>query len=386
MRLWRKKEPMKKLTVIHLLGVAGMATFLASSAYAQSTSHFYGGGSVGQSRTEMDPAHTTGVLLPGVNTTGVATDNTGNAFKIFGGYQINRNIALEAGFFDLGKNRFSASTAASGTLSGETRVQGLNFDLVGTLPLTERFSALARVGAQHAWSKDRFSGTGAGAGIPSSSKHNDSNYKVGLGVQYEMTPAFWIRGDVERYRIKDAVGRRANVDVASVSLVFPFGRAPERVAAAPVYVTPAPMPAPVAVAPMPAPVVMAPVPQRVSFSADTLFGFDKSTVRPEGRAELDKFSNQLSGTSYQSIRVEGHTDRLGSTEYNQALSEERAESVKNYLVTNGNIDPTRISAVGKSETQPVTAAGDCPDSLARSALISCLQPDRRVEVEVTGTR
>ena len=77
----------------HLLGVAGMATFLASSAYAQSTSHFYGGGSVGQSRTEMDPAHTTGVLLPGVNTTGVATDNTGNAFKIFGGYQINRNLA-----------------------------------------------------------------------------------------------------------------------------------------------------------------------------------------------------------------------------------------------------------------------------------------------------
>ncbi|MBU4520412.1 MAG: OmpA family protein, partial [Gammaproteobacteria bacterium] len=173
---------------------------------------------------------------------------------------------------------------------------------------------------------------------------------------------------------------------ASVSLVFPFGRAPERVAAAPVYVTPAPMPAPVAVAPMPAPVVMAPVPQRVSFSADTLFGFDKSTVRPEGRVELDKFSNQLSGTNYQSIRVEGHTDRLGSTAYNQALSEERAESVKNYLVTNGNIDPTRISAVGKSETQPVTAAGDCPDSQARSALISCLQPDRRVEVEVTGTR
>ena len=71
------------------------------------------------------------------------------------------------------------------------------------------------------------------------------------------TPWVEARGDVERYRIKDAVGRRANVDVASVSLVFPFGRAPERVAAAPVYVAPAPMPAPVAVAPAPAPVVMA---------------------------------------------------------------------------------------------------------------------------------
>jgi len=379
---------MKKLNVLHLLGVAGMATFLASSAYAQSTSHFYGGGSVGQSRTEMDPARTTGIVLPGVNTTGITSDNKGDAFKVFGGYQINRNIALEGGYFDLGKTRFTTNTAPPGTLSGETRVQGLNFDLVGTLPLTERFSALARVGAQHAWSKDRFSGTGAGGGISSNSKHNDTNYKVGLGVQFEMTPSVWIRGDVERYRIKDATGHRANVDVASVSVVFPFGREPVRVAAAPVYVAPAPAPlsAPIAVAPAPAPVVMAPAPQRVSFSADTLFGFDKSTVRPEGRVELDKFSNQLSGTTYESISVEGHTDRLGSTAYNQTLSEERADSVKNYLVTNGNIDPARISAVGKSETQPVTAAGDCSDSQARASLINCLQPDRRVEVEVTGTR
>ena len=377
---------MKQLTVLHLLGVAGMATFLASSAYAQDTSHFYGGGSVGQSRTEMDPARTTGILLPGVNTIGSDSDNKDTAFKVFGGYQINRNIAVEGGYFDLGKTSFTTRTAPRGTLSGETRVHGINLDLVGTLPLTERFSALARVGAQHAWSQESFSGTGAGAGISSSSKHRATNVKVGLGVQYEMTSALWIRGEVERYRIKNATGGRANVDVASVSLVFPFGRAPVRVAAAPVYVAPAPAPlsAPIAVAP--APVVMAPVPQRVSFSADTLFGFDKSTVRPEGRVELDKFSSQLSGTRYESIRVEGHTDRLGSTAYNQTLSEERAESVKNYLVTSGNIDPTRISAVGKSETQPVTAAGDCSDNLARSALINCLQPDRRVEVEVTGTR
>ncbi len=132
--------------------------------------------------------------------------------------------------------------------------------------------------------------------------------------------------------------------------------------------------------------VVAPAPQRVSFSADTLFGFDKATVRPEGKAELDKFSNQLSGTSYQSISVEGHTDRLGSTGYNQTLSEERAASVKNYLVTNGQVDPALVSAVGKSESQPVTAPGDCSDQQSRAQLINCLQPDRRVEVEVNGTR
>jgi OOP family OmpA-OmpF porin len=380
---------MKKMNFLHLIGIAGMATSLASSAHAQDTSHYYVGGSVGQSRTEMDPARTTGIVLPGVNTTGIATDKTGDAFKLFGGYQINRNVAIEGGYFDLGKNRFTTQTAPAGTLSGDSRVQGMNLDVVGTLPLTERFSAQARVGVTHAWTKDRFSGTGAGAGIASSSKHNDTNVKVGFGVQYEMSPSVWIRGDLERYRIQNATSRRANVDVATVSLVFPFGRAPAaRVAAAPVYVAPAPAPAPVVVAvqPVPAPVVMVPVPQRVSFSADTLFGFDKATVSPEGRAELDKFSNQLEGTTYQSISVEGHTDRLGSMQYNQKLSEERATSVKDYLVTNGKVDPTRISAVGKSESQPVTAAGDCSEKQARSSLISCLQPDRRVEVEVTGTR
>ena len=62
------------------------------------------------------------------------------------------------------------------------------------------------------------------------------------------------------------------------------------------------------------------------------------------------------------------------------------QSVKDYLVIHGRIDPARISATGLSEGQPVTAAADCPDSLSRARLIECLQPDRRVEIEVTGTR
>jgi len=210
-------------------------------------------------------------------------------------------------------------------------------------------------------------------------------------VQYELSPAMLLRGEVERYRIDNAVGQRNNVDVVSVSLVFPMGRAPERrMAAAPAYVAPAPAPTPmapavVAAAP-PAPVAVAPAPQRVSFSADTLFAFDQAAVRPEGKAALDDFSNKLSGTSFGSITVEGHTDRKGSTAYNQTLSGERANSVKDYLVSSGKIDPTKISAVGKGESMPVTKAEDCSDKLSRAKLITCLQPDRRVEVEVSGTR
>lgn len=382
---------MKNRPSLRLLGLASLGAFVAVPALAQDTSHYYGGVSLGQSKTATDAAGLTAGLLPGVSTASSSTDEKDKAFKLFGGYQFNRNVAIEGGYFYLGKNSFNAVTVPPGTLAGESKVQGLNLDVVGTLPLTERFSALARIGVQQAWSKSNFSGTGAGAGVVGSSKRNDTNVKYGLGMQYEISPAMWVRGEIERYRIKNAVGRRNNVDVASVSLVFPFGRAAApRVATAPAYVAPPPAPAPEPVAvvapPAPAPVAVAPERQRVSFSADTLFGFDAAAVRPEGKTALDSFSNQLSGTTYESISVEGYTDRKGSDAYNQTLSGERANSVKDYLVTNGKIDPTKISAVGKGESAPVTKMEDCSDKLPRAQLITCLQPDRRVEVEVTGTR
>jgi OOP family OmpA-OmpF porin len=80
----------------------------------------------------------------------------------------------------------------------------------------------------------------------------------------------------------------------------------------------------------------------------------------------------------------GHTDRIGSVKYNQKLSVKRAEAVKQYLVDKG-IAANRIYAEGKGKSQPVTKAGDCKGKVT-SALIACLQPDRRVDVEVTGTK
>jgi OmpA-OmpF porin, OOP family len=124
----------------------------------------------------------------------------------------------------------------------------------------------------------------------------------------------------------------------------------------------------------------------VSFSAESLFNFDQSNVQPEGRAALDKFANDLSGTQYDSISVEGHTDRLGKPAYNQKLSLERANAVKDHLVTTGRIDPAKITATGKGESTPVTQPGDCKGTRQTPALVTCLQPDRRVEIEVTGTR
>jgi len=215
---------------------------------------------------------------------------------------------------------------------------------------------------------------------------------VGAGLQYAFSPSFLVRGEAERYRVNDAVGNHGDVDMVSISLVFPFGRtaAPAPRAAAPAYVAPAPAPV-VAQAPPPPPPpapapVMAPERRRVSFSAESLFVFDRADVQPEGKAALDRFAAETRGTQFDVITVEGHTDRLGSPAYNQKLSTQRAEAVKSYLVSSGGFDAAKINAVGKGESTPVTQAADCKGNSPTPKLIACLQPDRRVEIEVTGTR
>lgn len=155
------------------------------------------------------------------------------------------------------------------------------------------------------------------------------------------------------------------------------------VAAAPIVEAAAPPPPPkVAAAPVQAPAPMAP--QSVNFSADALFAFDKSALKPEGKSELDNFARSLGGVKYESIFVTGHTDRLGTSAYNQSLSQRRANAVKDYLVSR-DVPGNRISADGKGETQPVTRMGDCKGGKSAS-LISCLQPDRRVHVQLNGTK
>ncbi len=127
-----------------------------------------------------------------------------------------------------------------------------------------------------------------------------------------------------------------------------------------------------------------PAPQKINFSADALFDFDKSELRPQGKAILDDLANTLGGATYEVILAIGHTDRLGSAQYNQKLSLKRAESVKQYLVAKG-IAPNRIYAEGKGKAQPITKPADCRMT-NRKALITCLQADRRVDVEVTGSK
>ena len=385
---------MKKTKLLRQLGLAGLGSLLAVSAapvFAQDGGYSYGGVALGQSRARIDEERITATLQgAGLTTTGMTRDNTGAGFKLFGGYQFNRNFAVEAGYFNLGKFSFLSTTQPAGSLNGEIKLQGLNLDLVGTLPVTGGLSVIGRVGAQVSSARDKFSGTGAVNVLNPNPSKRSASYKLGAGLQYEVSPSFLVRAEGERYRINDAVGNRGDINLMSVSLVFPFGRAPQpapRMAAAPVYVEPPPPPPPPVVAPPPPPppIVRAPERRRVSFSADSLFTFDKSDVRPEGREALDRFAKELIGTQFEVVNVEGHTDRLGTPTYNQKLSVRRAEAVKAYLVSTG-LNASKVTAVGKGETTAVTKPGDCQGNKATRKLIACLQPDRRVDVEVVGTR
>jgi len=151
---------------------------------------------------------------------------------------------------------------------------------------------------------------------------------------------------------------------------------------APPVVTPAVVPpAPVAAARPPATL---PAGEKLTLDADTLFDFDKSTLRPAGRDTLDSFVGKLKDISPETIMTIGHADRFGSDAYNQRLSEQRVATVKAYMVSKG-VETNRIYTEGKGEKQPVTKAGDClgPKS---AKVIACLQPDRRVDIEVIGTK
>jgi OOP family OmpA-OmpF porin len=134
---------------------------------------------------------------------------------------------------------------------------------------------------------------------------------------------------------------------------------------------PPPPPAPVA-KPAPPP---KPVTEKVTFAADVFFDFDKSVLKPEGKARLDDLTAKTKGVTLEVIIAIGHTDAVGGNEYNQKLSVRRAEAVKAYLVSKG-IEPNRIYTEGKGKTQPIA---DNRTDAGRAK-------NRRTEIEVVGTR
>ena len=142
--------------------------------------------------------------------------------------------------------------------------------------------------------------------------------------------------------------------------------------------------APAAAAPAAKPAPAPAVATKVTYAADAFFDFDKSVLKPEGKAKLDDLVSKVKGINLEVIIAVGHTDSIGSDAYNQKLSERRAAAVKTYLVSKG-VEANRVYTEGKGEKQPVTKPGQCPGGKSKK-VIECLQPDRRVDIELIGTK
>jgi OOP family OmpA-OmpF porin len=235
---------------------------------------------------------------------------------------------------------------------------------------------------------------GIGGAHDNASGKTSPYVNLGAGLQYKFTPTLGLQADVREVaafykdRIPAPVDAKHSLNTyVNVGLTWAFAGppappapivAPPAPAPAPVYTPPPPPPAPVYTPPPPAPVM-----KKYTLSASELFGFNSAKLGPN-QPKLDEVASTMNANSdIASVTIVGYTDRLGSKAYNQKLSEQRANSVKAYLEGKG-VAASRLTAVGKGESDPVV---ECKDEKKRPALIKCLEPNRRVEIEpVTFTK
>jgi OOP family OmpA-OmpF porin len=118
-----------------------------------------------------------------------------------------------------------------------------------------------------------------------------------------------------------------------------------------------------------------PVSDKVVFSADTFFDFNKSNLKPEGRQLLDQVAAQLNTIKLETVIAVGYTDSIGSVDYNLGLGQRRADAVKAYLVSKG-VAADRIYTESKGKADPI----------ASNATAEGRAKNRRVEVEIVGSR
>ncbi len=379
----------KQLLTPGLLAVAAFG-MLAPAAHAAepfvnpqwADTAWYIGAGVGRSKASIDELAIASALRAGGPIDArVNVDERSPAYKFIIGKQLNHNFAIEGGYQDMGKFDFNGTaTPGAGVYNGNASFRAFNLGLIAQMTMTERFSIYARLGGQYVRSKANFSGNRLMALSAPSQSESSVRPHLGLGLEYKLTEALAVRAEAERARTMDTINAGGKLNMVSLALVYKLGRPADR---APVVAAPPPAPAPVVAAPPPPAPAPAPAPkpapqprsEKATFSAQTLFDFDKSELKPAGKEALDKLMAQQQGIDLEVMIVVGHTDAIGTDAYNQALSLRRAASVKAYLTGKGAPDQ-KVFTEGKGESQPVA---DNKTAEGRTE-------NRRVTVEVVGTR
>lgn len=279
----------------------------------------------------------------------------------YAGYQVNPYVGFEMGYDWLGRMPYKGSN-----VNGALKAQGIQLTTKLSYPIHEYFDIYTRLGGM-VWRADsKYDGAGVG-----SFKDHDTGISplAAGGVEWEVTRDIATRMEyqwISNTGDAKTVGTRPDNGMLSLGVIYRFGQDSA-----------------------PAPVV-APAPRvetkRFTLKSDVLFNFNKATLKSQGQQELDQLCTQLSSLDPKdgSVVVLGFTDRIGSEAYNQVLSEKRAQSVVDYLISKG-IPADKISARGMGKSNPVSSS-TCDNVKARAKLIECLAPDRRVEIEVKGIK
>ncbi|SUT94622.1 porin OmpA [Actinobacillus lignieresii] len=369
----------KSLVALAVLSAAAVA----QAAPQQNT--FYAGAKVGWStfhegvrqfnhKYEGDQRYPTSPTALGINRNSVT-------YGVFGGYQIlnqnNFGLATELGYDYYGRVRGN---------DGDTRAfkhsaHGLNLALKPSYEVLPNLDVYGKVGVAVVRNDYKFYGKKSSEDLLAGNKYHKlkASTILGAGVEYAILPELAARIEYQYLNkagnLNKAVERTGNgaknpvdqyaPDIHSVSagLSYRFGQGAAPVEAAPEMVT-----------------------KNFAFSSDVLFDFGKSSLKPAAATALDAANAEIAnlGLATPAIQVNGYTDRIGKEASNLKLSQRRAETVANYLVSKGQ-NPANVTAVGYGEANPVTGA-TCDAVKGRKALIACLAPDRRVEVQVQGAK
>lgn len=206
-----------------LMLCAGLAALTAPVSPALAQKGFYVGGNVGVTRAEIDEdAVNQGLLGIGAASASTTSDQSGTGFKAYAGYAFTPNFAIEAGYFDLGKFTTDSTVSPPGTVRTELKFKGINVDVVGSLPLGDRFSLFGRVGVIRTEQDISVSSTGSIVTTQPSLSYDKTSWKAGVGVDYVLTGGLGLRAEAEVYRVPDGPDETANVGMFSIGLLYRF--------------------------------------------------------------------------------------------------------------------------------------------------------------------
>ena len=215
---------MFRKTVIAALLIG--STIVVPSAMAAEETGWYAGASLGGSSVDIDgDKWASAAVAAGFASATATTDKNDTVYKIFAGYQVNSNFAIEAGYADLGKaSILMTTTGPDAAVTGEFSATVWEASLVGTLPINSDFTAFGKLGFYKDDAKAKIAAISGGEAISASADSSGNGTKFGAGLDYKLDKKTALRFEFERYQdVGDAdTTGETNVDVMSLGMITRF--------------------------------------------------------------------------------------------------------------------------------------------------------------------